>query len=113
MSDCLFCKIVAGEIPAETLYRDDLVMAIPDVNPQAPIHLLVMPVRHAGNIAELAEGEKDATIAAVFSTAALLGSRHAPGGFRLVANTGKDGGQTVDHFHVHVLGGRQMDWPPG
>ncbi|MGR4065027.1 MAG: HIT domain-containing protein [Vulcanimicrobiaceae bacterium] len=113
MSDCLFCKIVAGEIPAEPVYRDDLVLAIPDVNPQAPLHLLVMPVRHAADVAQLAEGEEDATIAAVFSTAALLGSRHAPGGFRLVANTGNDGGQTVGHFHVHVIGGRRMEWPPG
>jgi histidine triad (HIT) family protein len=113
MTECIFCKIVAGEIPAEATYRDDVVLAIPDANPQAPLHLLVMPLRHVANVAQLAEGEEEATIAAVFSTAALLGARLAPEGFRLVANTGRHGGQTVDHFHVHVVGGRQMEWPPG
>ena len=111
--DCIFCKVIAGEIPATFVYRDDDVVAISDVNPQAPDHLLVMPVEHVRNVGELAAGNDDALLSKVFARAAHLGRDRAPGGYRLVVNSGPDGGQTVDHVHVHVLSGRHMTWPPG
>ena len=111
--DCIFCKIAAGEIPARFVHRDDDIMAIVDVNPQAPQHLLVMPVKHFENIADLAHEHDDALMAKLFETAAQLGREQSGTGFRLVVNTGADGGQTVDHLHVHVLAGRFMAWPPG
>jgi histidine triad (HIT) family protein len=110
--DCIFCKIAAGEIPVEPVYRDGDVLAIADINPQAPHHVLVMPVQHVENVYELATND-EALVAKVFATAAKLGREQAGGGFRLVVNTGAEGGQTVDHMHVHVLAGRLMGWPPG
>ncbi len=111
MSDCIFCKIGTGEIPARFAYRDDDVFAIEDLSPQAPGHLLVIPRKHYSSVADLAAEPE--LVAKVFTAAAQLGRDRAPGGYRLVANTGADGGQTVDHVHVHVLSGRQLHWPPG
>jgi histidine triad (HIT) family protein len=111
--DCLFCKISAGEIPAKAVYRDDRVLAIQDVNPQAPVHLLVMPVEHHANIGDLSDASDGQLLARLFEVATKLGREHGNGGYRLVMNTGVDGGQTVDHLHVHVLAGRKMTWPPG
>ncbi len=112
-SNCIFCKIAAGEIPSKAVHRDDEVLAIEDVNPQAPVHLLVMPLRHHANLGELAEAGDDATLARLMRVAARLGRERGGDGFRLVVNTGADGGQTVDHVHVHVLAGRALAWPPG
>lgn len=110
--DCIFCKISAGEIPAKAVYRDDDVLAIEDLNPQAPVHLLVMPLQHHPNIA--AASDRDGSLVArLLDVAARLGRERGGNGFRLVINTGPDGGQTVDHLHVHVLAGRHMTWPPG
>lgn len=107
--DCIFCKIIAGDIPAKVVHRDDDVVAVVDVNPQAPTHLLVMPVRHVANV-----GETDQTLVGkLVATAARLGRENGQNGYRLVINTGPDGGQTVDHTHVHVLAGRHLTWPPG
>ncbi len=113
MNDCIFCKIIAGEIPARFAHRDDDVVAFTDVNPQAPQHLLVMPVKHVENVATLAGSGDAALMAKLFGTAAQLGREQDAQGFRLVVNTGEHGGQTVPHVHVHVLAGRQMHWPPG
>lgn len=110
--DCIFCKIAAGEIPVEPIYRDADVMAINDINPQAPNHVLVMPIRHVENVYELANADPR-LLGSLFTIAAKIGRELAGGGFRLVANTGAEGGQTVDHAHVHVLAGRLMHWPPG
>ena len=111
--DCIFCKIIAGDIPAKVVHRDDDVVAVVDVNPQAPTHLLVMPVRHVPNVGEM-HADNDATLMGeLISTAARLGREAGPNGYRLVMNTGPDGGQTVDHTHVHVLAGRHLTWPPG
>jgi len=111
-TDCIFCKIVAGEIPAKIVHRANGIIAIEDANPQAPVHLLVLPERHVANIAEHTfKGSAD-EITSLMETAAELGAKHE-GGFRLVVNTGADGGQTVGHLHVHVLAGRNMMWPPG
>ena len=111
--DCIFCKIIAGDIPATFEYRDENVVVIRDVNPQAPQHLLVMPVRHVSNVAQLASENDDQLMSALFTVAAQAGRERSEDGFRLVVNTGDDGGQTVDHVHVHVLAGRPMTWPPG
>lgn len=111
--DCIFCKIAAGDIPATIAYRDDDVVAIHDLNPQAPIHLLVMPIAHFANIAECGDASQAPIVAKLFNVAARLGRDNGDDGFRLVVNTGPDGGQTVDHLHVHVLAGRHMTWPPG
>ncbi|HEX3369542.1 MAG TPA: HIT domain-containing protein [Candidatus Cybelea sp.] len=112
MSDCVFCRIAAGEIPAKVLYRDAEVLAIEDLNPQAPSHALVMPVAHYATVGELgADPGLAARLIAVASD--LGGERGGERGYRLVVNTGPDGGQTVDHVHVHVLSGREMAWPPG
>jgi histidine triad (HIT) family protein len=113
-SDCIFCKIAGGEIPSKAVYRDDDVVAIEDINPQAPVHVLVMPKAHHPNLMHLTASGDRGLLCRLMETAAGLGRRlGGDGGFRLVVNTGADGGQTVDHLHVHVLAGRPMTWPPG
>jgi histidine triad (HIT) family protein len=111
--DCLFCKIAGGEIPAKAVYRDDTVLAIEDINPQAPVHLLVMPTKHHANIGELSDAEETTLLAKLMEVATKLARERGGEGYRLVLNTGPDGGQTVDHLHVHVLAGRHLTWPPG
>lgn len=112
--DCLFCKLVAGEIPATVLYQDDDVIAFEDIMPQAPHHFLVIPKRHISTLNDL--GENDA---ALVGKLPIVASRLAAekgihqDGFRVVMNCNEQGGQTVYHIHMHVLGGRQMEWPPG
>ena len=111
-ADCIFCKIVAGDIPSKIVWRGDGIIAIEDVNPQAPVHVLVLPERHVANIAAHSSSGTPDEVARLMRVAAEIGAGSA-GGFRLVLNTGQDGGQTVDHLHVHVLAGRHMNWPPG
>ena len=102
-----------GELPAKIVARDDQVVAIEDLNPQAPTHLLVMPIQHYPNVQKLASVDR-ALAARLLEVASKLGAqRGGDSGFRLVINTGRDGGQTVDHAHVHVLAGRHLEWPPG
>ncbi len=114
MDECIFCKIAAGDVPAKIVYRDENVVAIEDLNPQAPTHLLVIPLDHFPSLVESIGDGGDALAAGLFSVAARLGREHGgAAGFRLVVNTGPDGGQTVGHLHVHVLAGRPMAWPPG
>jgi histidine triad (HIT) family protein len=113
-SGCIFCKIAGGEISSTVVLRNDDVIAIEDLNPQAPVHVLVMPVAHHADIVELSQSGKAAMMAKLFAVASNIGRERAgSGGFRLVVNTGAEGGQTVNHLHVHVLGGRRMTWPPG
>ena len=112
-ADCLFCRIVAGEIPATRLHEDDLVIAIRDINPQAPTHVLVLPVRHVASAADLGDDD-GALLGRLFGVAAdARASEGLDNGWRLVTNVGTDGGQSVDHLHLHLLGGRAMAWPPG
>lgn len=112
--DCIFCKIVAREIPANIVYQDDRLTAFRDVNPQAPVHILIVPNEHIPSAFEL-EPEHDPVIGEMVRAAAVLAEREgvARSGFRLVFNTGPDAGQTVHHIHLHLLGGRHMRWPPG
>jgi histidine triad (HIT) family protein len=115
MSDCIFCRIVAGEIPANEVARNEAAVAFHDLNPQAPTHVLVVPLLHLENAAgaDSEEGERvlGRTLRFAVQVARQLGL--AEGGYRLVLNNGRNGGQSVDHLHVHVLGGRRMTWPPG
>jgi histidine triad (HIT) family protein len=112
-ADCLFCRVVAGEIPSTKLHEDELVVAIRDINPQAPTHILVLPVRHIASAADLTDSDGP-LLGRLFSVAAELARAEGlDGGWRLVSNVGVDGGQSVDHLHVHLLGGRPMTWPPG
>ena len=114
MPDCLFCRIVAGAIPAATVYEDDALLAIRDIDPQAPVHVLLLPKRHLASVLDAAEADP-AIFARIAAAAALIARREglAGRGFRLLTNTGPDGGQTVAHLHFHLLGGRTMGWPPG
>jgi histidine triad (HIT) family protein len=113
MSDCLFCKIVAGEIPAKRLYEDELCLAFADINPQAPVHLLVIPKEHVASAAHTTAEHAGLLGHLVASAATIAREQGLAKGYRIVINTGEDGGQTVDHLHLHVLGGRHMAWPPG
>lgn len=110
---CIFCKIVAGEIPAKVVHRDDDVLVIVDVDPKAPKHLLVMPVKHVANLSQFVGFSDPALIAKFFSIAGQVGREQSATGFRLVVNEGPDAGQSVDHLHAHILAGRTMQWPPG
>lgn len=111
--DCLFCKIVAGEIPATVVHETDTTLAFRDLEPQAPTHVLVVPRSHFPNAAALAAGEPD-TAAHLFDTAGEIAAQEGlANGYRLVFNTGPDAHQTVFHVHMHLLGGRSMGWPPG
>ena len=114
MSDCLFCRIVRKEIPARLVYEDDEMVAIDDINPQAPLHALIIPKRHIATLNELAAGH-DALIGAMTRRAAAIAAERgfAERGFRTVFNTNADAGQSVAHIHLHVLGGRSLAWPPG
>lgn len=113
-SDCLFCRIIAGELPSAPVYLDDLVVAIRDISPQAPTHILLLARKHIASVREVGDADRE-LMGAMFQVAAELAKREgiAEGGYRLVVNVGRNGGQTVDHLHVHMLGGRQMTWPPG
>jgi histidine triad (HIT) family protein len=112
-SDCLFCKIVAGAIPAKRVYEDDLCVCFADLHPQAPTHLLIVPKQHIASLAH-AEGSHMPLLGHLMATAAAIArSSGLDRGYRVVVNTGPDGGQTVDHLHLHLLGGRPMGWPPG
>jgi histidine triad (HIT) family protein len=114
MSDCLFCDIVARAVPSTIVADDGEVLAIRDVNPQAPTHVLVLPYRHIASAHELTRAD-DALWGRILQTAQQVAAAHgiAADGYRLVTNVGHNGGQTVAHLHVHLLGGRQMTWPPG
>ncbi len=106
--DCLFCKIIAGEIPSKKVYEDDLVYAFYDINPQAPVHFLVIPKEHIESAGEIT-GENSAVIAHVFEVIAKLASELGLlNGFRVITNCGEDGAQTVKHLHFHVLGGKKL-----
>jgi histidine triad (HIT) family protein len=111
--DCLFCKIIAGEIPAKAVYQDDLAYVFADIHPQAPTHLLVLPRKHIPSLAHTGADDK-ALMGHLLEVAVETAKREGlTQGFRTVINSGRDGGQTVDHLHLHVLGGRAMHWPPG
>ena len=109
MAETIFGKIARGEVDAPLLHQDDVCLAFADNAPQAPTHLLVIPRQPFEDITEA----DTQTIARVMEVAARLGAEKCPDGFRLVTNTGKDAGQSVPHWHVHVLGGRELSWPPG
>jgi histidine triad (HIT) family protein len=112
-SDCLFCKIVGGTIPASRIYEDEICIGFPDINPQAPTHMLVVPKRHISSTAKTT-AEDTALMGCLMAAAAEIARKEKlEGGYRIVVNTGDDGGQTVNHLHLHLLGGRHMKWPPG
>lgn len=114
MPDCLFCKVVSGEIPGKIVYQDDRLVAFRDINPQAPMHVLIVPRRHIASLNELQAGD-DALVGEMIRRAAALAKQdgYAERGYRTVLNCGAEAGQSVFHIHLHVLGGRGMAWPPG
>ena len=113
MAECIFCKIANKEIDTKFIFEDEKVVAFRDMNPQAPQHILIIPKKHFANIVEVDDKELAGHIftEVVPQVAKIVGVEES--GFRLVVNTGKDGGQTVGHLHIHLLGGRKMKWPPG
>lgn len=114
MPDCLFCKIVSGAIPGSIVYRDEHLVAFKDINPQAPMHVLIVPRRHIATLNDLAP-EDDALVGEMVRRAGAIAREHgyADRGYRTVFNCNAEAGQTVFHIHLHVLGGRAMTWPPG
>ncbi|MBD3316333.1 MAG: HIT domain-containing protein [Chitinivibrionales bacterium] len=115
MADCLFCKIVKGEIPAEKVYEDEHTIVINDIDPKAPIHLLAIPKDHYAAIHEIPSGQMETMDRVMNAVSTVVRERKFPekGGYRLVVNAGENAGQAVPHIHVHILSGRLMQWPPG
>jgi len=113
MNDCLFCKIVAGEIPSTRVYEDDDLIAFEDVNPQAPVHVLVVPRRHIVSLDDAGEADQALLGKILIVTKKLAAALDVAGGYRVVNNCGASAGQSVLHIHFHLLGGRTMNWPPG
>ena len=112
MSDCLFCKIVAGDIPSKKVYEDDLCYAFYDIDPQAPTHFLVIPKAHIKSVSAV-DGENAYIVGHIFATIAKLTKELGLESYRVVSNIGEQAGQSVFHLHFHVLSGRDMTWPPG
>ncbi|HEX7019711.1 MAG TPA: histidine triad nucleotide-binding protein [Gemmatimonadaceae bacterium] len=114
MADCLFCKVISGEIKGTIVFEDDHLVAFRDINPQAPMHVLIVPRRHLASLNDLAPGD-DTLVGEMVRRAAAIAREHgyAEGGYRTVFNCNADAGQTVFHIHLHVLGGRRFGWPPG
>lgn len=114
MADCLFCKIIAGEIPSTKVYEDEFVLAFRDIEPQAPEHIIIIPKQHIASANEI-NAENSLIISKIFETAAKIAKDlgFSEKGYRIVNNCGEDGGQTVGHIHFHLLAGRNLQWPPG
>ena len=113
LTDCLFCKIVKKELPSEIVYEDDDMLAFRDIKPQAPVHVLIIPKRHIETLADLTEDDEDIIGHAMFVASRVARDLGIGEGFRVVANCGKEAGQSVFHIHMHLLGGRSLGWPPG
>jgi len=113
MSDCLFCKIVKKEIPCDLVLESENYLAFKDIDPKAPIHILVIPKKHFEDITELSFQDLDLTAGLMEMVSKVAQSENLKKGFRVVLNTGPDAGQSVQHVHAHVLGGRSLTWPPG
>ncbi|GIM28075.1 histidine triad nucleotide-binding protein [Clostridium polyendosporum] len=114
MENCIFCKIIKGEIPSKKIYEDDKVIAFHDISPAAPVHVLVIPKEHIESANYITQ-ENSKVIAHIFQVINKIVEELniSQGGYRIVNNCGNDGGQTVNHLHFHVLGGRELQWPPG
>ncbi len=114
MKDCLFCNIAAGKMETDFVYQDKKVVVFKDLNPQAPVHLLIVPKKHISDLNNL-EPENNELIGHIYQVAKKMAAEYelADSGYRLVSNCGDDGGQTVYHIHFHLLGGRELQWPPG
>jgi len=114
MTDCLFCGIVDGKVKANLVYQDDAIVAFKDIAPKAPVHMLIIPRKHLISVSDIAEPDRE-LIGQIFQVAARLAREQgiADSGYRVVVNSGADAGQSVFHLHYHLLGGRQMSWPPG
>jgi len=114
LSDCIFCKIASGDIPGDVVYQDDRVIAVNDIDPKAPVHILIMPKTHIPSLNEIDDSNKD-IMAHILTVAANLAKTKgvAEKGYRIVNNCGVQGGQSVNHIHFHLLGGRSLTWPPG
>lgn len=110
---CLFCKIVEGQIPSTPVYQDDLVYAFADIHPQAPVHVLVVPREHISSVDQTGQDKRMLLGHLLWVAGEIARQKGLAKGYRVVANTGEDGGQTVDHLHLHLLGGRALTWPPG
>jgi histidine triad (HIT) family protein len=110
---CLFCKIIDGSIPSAAVYQDDKCYAFADINPQAPVHILIAPREHLVSLAEAGDEHPALLGHLLFVAAEIARKKNLAKGYRVVINTGDEGGQTVDHLHVHLLGGRPLTWPPG
>ena len=114
MLDCIFCRIASHEISSTVVYEDDQIIAFEDIDPQAPVHVLIVPKRHVGSLSELKENELDLLDQMLLAVKHIATLTHIDySGFRVVLNCNPDGGQTVYHLHAHLLGGRKMNWPPG
>jgi len=113
MDDCLFCKMVAGKIPAKKVYEDERVFVFEDIKPQAPTHVLVVPKKHVVGLDQANEADTEIIGYCQLVAAKIARERGLENGFRTVYNVGPDAGQTVFHLHLHLLGGRRMSWPPG
>jgi histidine triad (HIT) family protein len=115
VADCIFCRIAAGEIPATVIARNADAIAFRDLNPQAPTHVLVIPTKHLNSVADADSADGEAVLGSTMRLAVQVAKQLGleAGGYRIVANTGKDGGQSVFHLHLHLLGGRSLGWPPG
>jgi histidine triad (HIT) family protein len=111
--NCLFCKIVQGQIPSTPVYQDELAYAFADINPKAPVHVLIVPREHIDSLSEAGQNKRALLGHLMWAAAEIARKKGLGNGYRVVANTGSDGGQTVDHLHLHLLGGRPMTWPPG
>jgi len=110
---CLFCKIVEGAIPSTAIYQDELCYAFADIHPEAPVHVLVVPRQHIASLAECDQGDRALLGHLLGAAEEIAKLKGLPKGYRVVVNTGQDGGQSVDHLHLHLLGGRSLAWPPG
>jgi histidine triad (HIT) family protein len=110
---CLFCKIAEGSIPSTAVYQDELCYAFSDIHPQSPVHVLIIPREHFASLDDTSAEDRDLLGHLLQTAAAIARDKGLGKGYRVVINTGEDGGQTVDHLHLHLLGGRHMTWPPG
>jgi histidine triad (HIT) family protein len=110
---CLFCKIADGSIPSTRVYEDEQCLAFADINPQAPVHLLIIPRKHIASLAKATTEDRALLSHLLWTAAEIAREKKLDAGYRVVINIGENGGQTVDHLHLHLLGGRPMAWPPG